>query len=115
MAIKREDLIIDEFAKPVFSKSLTQSIKISSGDNFLTSPQPNDVIVFDLLDQFNNLIETREGHLTSIQGVSYENGLLNIDSFEIIANLFKKVRGNYILKVSGFRKYIYEDLYDDDS
>jgi len=115
MAIDRNDLIIDEFAQPIFDKSLTQSIKISGGENFLVNPQPNDILVFELLDQFNNLIETREGHLSSIQGLTYENGYLNIDTFEIIANFFKKVRGQYILKISGYRKYIYEDLYDENN
>ena len=91
MAIDRNDLIIDEFAQPIFDKSLTQSIKISGGENFLVNPQPNDILVFELLDQFNNLIETREGHLSSIQGLTYENGYLNIDTFEIIANFYNLI------------------------
>ena len=113
MPIDRNEFIFDSFAKPVFSENLNQSIKISGAENFLVKPEPNDIIEFELLDQFSNLIETRTDNIVNLTGVSYENGLLNLDTFEIIANLFKKVRGQYILKVSGYRKYIYEDLYDE--
>ena len=115
MALNREDFILDEFAVPKFDPGISDVIKITGAPTFLSNPSNLDRIKLELNDQVGVTVESRVGHISEFEGITFENGFLNVDTFNIVANIFGKTTGIYTLRVSGFRNYIHAAVTDPDT
>ena len=114
MALDRTEFEIDNFDRPEFDPNLANTIKITSGETYLDAPSNLDVITLELLDEVDSVVSRFTGHISNIAGVKYEAGLLHLDTFQIVASQFGRTSGNYQIKISGYRNYIYDAIIDPD-
>ncbi len=115
-----EKINIDVFSRAPFSDRLQSSVEITQvagmAANLIHKPQPWDRIQIDLLDDNNNEIRSVIQHIEFIPGIIYKNGYLNVDTFSILTQTFNITTGNYSIRISGFRNFIYTfntDIADD--
>ena len=108
-----QDIVLDQYSSPIFNPALQKQVGISKGYNYLDAPSNLDRIQVELIDQYDNTVESKEFHISEIDGIKYDGGRLLVDTFSILTQEFNKTTGQYNIRVSGFRKYIYNDLTGD--
>ena len=116
-----EKIRIDEYSSAPFDESLQSKVEITTGPGIATQeisrPQPWDVIQIELIDNSGDQVRSVVNHISNLPGVIYKNGFLHVDTFEILTQVFSIVTGDYSIKISGFRNFIYTfetNIVDDD-
>jgi hypothetical protein len=109
-----QDITLDQYSSPIFNPALQEQIGITKGYNYLDAPSNLDRIQLELIDQYDNTVESKEFHISEIDGIKYSGGRLQVDTFAILTQVFERTTGQFNIRVSGFRKYIYNDLANPD-
>ena len=109
-----QDIALDQYSSPIFNPALQEQIGITEGYNYLDAPSNLDRIQLELIDQYDNTVESKEFHISEIDGIKYSGGRLQVDTFAILTQVFERTAGQFNIRVSGFRKYIYNDLANPD-